>query len=65
MEEKMEEKKQFAPEVESVIDQILTFVNRMPLDKDGRKKLASKLIEEHLTTNIEEAWKEPIEEKKE
>jgi len=51
--------KKYSVDVEAVISQILEFCNKMPLDREGRQKLAEKLIEEHITTDPSEAWKEP------
>lgn len=53
----MDEQK-YTPDVEGVISQILEIVNKMPLDNDGRIKIAQKLIREHITDNPDEQWVE-------
>lgn len=51
------------PDINSKIQQILEFCNKMPLkSKEAREKLAAKLIEDTFTTDPDEAWKEEEEE---
>ncbi len=51
----------YSENVNNKIDEILDFVNKLPLNKDQRKKLVKKLVDDEFTIDFDKQY---IEEKK-